>query len=117
MNKLIITSIATIILWVWALTSHAQNFPANNEGRPTVEVYNFFGKQDDSTWKNQATRILVYNTNGINWLCIGRFDYTPPKLKGFNDGYTYVSTRYKPIVTEYPNHVWVITFGAELEKF
>jgi hypothetical protein len=94
------TLLLTLLL---AVSAHAQ----------TVEVYNIAGKQDDSTWKNQAIRVNIYDNIRYGWLVIGRFDYTPKDLKGFNAGYTYVASRFKPVITEYPNHLYIITFTTE----
>lgn len=100
-------SLALIVaLVLWHCTVHAQ----------TVEVYNVFGKQDDANWKNAARQIFIAGGLSGRWLTIGRVNTTAPDQRGFDPSFTYVISKYIPIVKKLPNGNYEITFTSEFTK-
>jgi len=83
-----------------------------------VEVWNIFGKQDDSTWKYPAKQLFISGGDPYQgrWLTIIRFDTTAPLQHGFDPSFTYAICKFKPIVKKLKNGMWQISFTMEMAE-
>ena len=79
-----------------------------------VEVYNIFGKQDDSTWKYPAKQLFISGGYAGRWLTIVRFDTTAPEQHGFDPSFTYVISKFKPVARQLKNGDWEIHFECSI---
>jgi len=106
MKTIIVSLIGLVVIWAWALCSHAQ----------TVEVFNAFGPVSDKDWKNQAKQIFVCAPPWGRWLTIGRINTTDPDQKGFEPNMTYLICKFKPVVKQLANGYYEVTFTSEFTK-
>jgi hypothetical protein len=82
----------------------------------TVEVYNVFGKQDDANWKNAARQIFIAGGIHGRWLTIGRINTTAADQRGFDPSFTYIISKFMPVVKKLPNGNYQIQFTSEIAK-